>query len=123
MQCIKINEKKNDKNYPYCVDDNGKQIWDLTEHINKKLGLNKTKKPDTTQVTNNNVINIDEKKKDTVTADQKEMQKDFTFVFKNGTIFDWTNVVKKWLDKKPELAGSESFDKWALKYKPEANFN
>ena len=46
------------------------------------------------------------------------MQKDFIAV-KNGTIFQWTNVVKKWLDKKPELAGSESFDKWALKYKPE----
>lgn len=51
--------------------------------------------------------------------EQEQMQKDFIAV-KNGTIFQWTNVVKKWLDKKPELAGSESFDKWALKYKPEA---
>lgn len=50
--------------------------------------------------------------------EQEQMQKDFIAV-KNGTIFQWTNVVKKWLDKKPELAGSESFDKWALKYKPE----
>lgn len=118
MQYIKTNEKKNDKNYPYCVDDNGKQIWDLTEHINKKLGLNKTKKPDTTQVTNNNVINIDEKKKDTVTADQKEMQKDFTFVFKNGTIHQWTNLMAKWLKKKPELANNKEFETWVNKYKP-----
>lgn len=51
--------------------------------------------------------------------DQEQMKRDFEAV-KNGTIFQWTNVVKKWLDKKPELAGSESFDKWALKYKPEA---
>lgn len=50
--------------------------------------------------------------------DQEQMKRDFEAV-KNGTIFQWTNVVKKWLDKKPELAGSESFDKWALKYKPE----
>ena len=49
---------------------------------------------------------------------QEQMKRDFEAV-KNGTIFQWTNVVKKWLDKKPELAGSESFDKWALKYKPE----
>lgn len=51
--------------------------------------------------------------------EQEQMQKDFIAV-KNKTVFDWSNVVKKWLDKKPELAGSESFDKWALKYKPEA---
>lgn len=51
--------------------------------------------------------------------EQEQMKKDFIAV-KNGTIFQWTNVVKKWLDKKPELAGSESFDKWALKYKPES---
>jgi len=51
--------------------------------------------------------------------EQEQMKRDFEAV-KNGTIFQWTNVVKKWLDKKPELAGSESFDKWALKYKPEA---
>lgn len=50
--------------------------------------------------------------------EQEQMQKDFIAV-KNKTVFDWSNVVKKWLDKKPELAGSESFDKWALKYKPE----
>lgn len=51
--------------------------------------------------------------------EQEQMQKDF-IAAKNGTIFQWTNAVKKWLDKKPELAGSESFDKWALKYKPES---
>jgi len=51
--------------------------------------------------------------------EQEQMKRDFEAV-KNGTIFQWTNVVKKWLDKKPELAGSESFDKWTLKYKPES---
>jgi len=51
--------------------------------------------------------------------EQEQMKRDFEAV-KNGTVFQWTNVVKKWLDKKPELAGSESFDKWTLKYKPES---
>lgn len=119
MQYIKTNEKKTGTNYPYCVDDNGKKIYDLTEHINKKLGLNKAKKPDTTQTNNTNVINIDEKKKDTLTPDQKEMQKDFSFVLKNGTVHQWSNLMAKWLKKKPELANNKDFEAWVNKYKPE----
>lgn len=119
MQYIKTNEKKSSNNYPYCIDDNGKKIYDLTEHINKKLGLNKAKKPDTTQTTSNNVINIDEKKKDTLTPDQKEMQKDFSFVLKNGTVHQWSNLMAKWLKKKPELANNKDFEAWVNKYKPE----
>ena len=30
---VKANEIKTNSNYPYVVDDNGKRIWDLTEHI------------------------------------------------------------------------------------------
>jgi len=119
MQYIKTNEKKTGTNYPYCVDDNGKKIYDLTEHINKKLGLNKAKKPDTTQTNNTNVINIDEKKKETLTQDQKEMQKDFSFVLKNGTVHQWSNLMAKWLKKKPELANNKDFEAWVNKYKPE----
>lgn len=118
MQYIKTNEKKTGTNYPYCVDDNGKKIYDLTEHINKKLGLNKAKKPDTTQTNNTNVINIDEKKKETLTQDQKEMQKDFSFVLKNGTVHQWSNLMAKWLKKKPELANNKDFEAWVNKYKP-----
>ena len=122
IQYVKSNEKKTASNYPFVVDDNGQKVWDVTEYINKKLGLNKTVTQPKQQVknqepaavqTSENVIDIQKRK------DQEQMQKDFIAV-KNGTIFQWTNVVKKWLDKKPELAGSESFDKWALKYKPEA---
>lgn len=121
IQYVKSNEKKTASNYPFVVDDNGQKVWDVTEYINKKLGLNKTVTQPKQQVknqepaavqTSENVIDIQKRK------DQEQMQKDFIAV-KNGTIFQWTNVVKKWLDKKPELAGSESFDKWALKYKPE----
>lgn len=119
MQYIKTNEKKTGTNYPYCVDDNGKKIYDLTEHINKKLGLNKAKKPDTTQTNNTNVLNIDEKKKETLTQDQKEMQKDFSFVLKNGTVHQWSNLMAKWLKKKPELANNKDFEAWVNKYKPE----
>lgn len=34
---VKTNEKKTDGNYPYVVDDNGKRVWNLTEHINNSL--------------------------------------------------------------------------------------
>lgn len=36
VQYIPTNEKKADKNYPYCIDEQGKQIWDLTTYINNK---------------------------------------------------------------------------------------
>lgn len=121
IQYVKSNEKKTDKNYPFVVDDNGAKVWDVTEYINKKLGLNKTvtqpkqqvknQEPPTVQ-TSENVIDIQKRK------DQEQMLKDFTLV-KNKTVFDWTNMIKKWLDKRPDLAGSETFDKWVNKYKPE----
>lgn len=121
IQYVKSNEKKTASNYPFVVDDNGQKVWDITKFINDKM-VNKNTTQQKQQVknqepaavqTSENVIDIQKRK------DQEQMQKDFIAV-KNGTIFQWTNVVKKWLDKKPELAGSESFDKWALKYKPEA---
>lgn len=31
---VPANEIKTDKNYPYVVDSRGKQVWDLSEHIN-----------------------------------------------------------------------------------------
>lgn len=39
MQYLPANEAKGQSNYPYCVDDSGKQIYDITKHIN---GLNKS---------------------------------------------------------------------------------
>lgn len=34
IRYITANEKKTGSNYPYCVDNNGKRIYDLTKHIN-----------------------------------------------------------------------------------------
>ena len=34
MQYLPANEIKTQSNYPYCVDSNGKQIFDITKHIN-----------------------------------------------------------------------------------------
>jgi hypothetical protein len=34
IQYIKTNAKKESNNYPYCIDEQGNQIWDLTKHIN-----------------------------------------------------------------------------------------
>jgi len=127
IQYVKSNEKKTDKNYPFVVDDNGAKVWDITKFINDKMGNKNTtqqkqqvkkQEPPTVQVSEN-IIDIQKKKEQEQMQMQMQMQKDFIAV-KNKTVFDWANVVKKWLDKKPELAGSESFDKWALKYKPEA---
>lgn len=38
MQYVKANAKKESNNYPYCVDESGKKIYNLTEYINNKLG-------------------------------------------------------------------------------------
>lgn len=120
IQYVTTNEKKSGSNNPYPIDDKGGRIWDLTQHINNKLGFNKKA---STPSTKENIIDISSKKEQSEQEqkrlEQEQMQKDFIAV-KNKTVFEWTNVVKKWLDKKPELAGSESFDKWALKYKPES---
>lgn len=35
VKYIATNCKKETNTYPYCIDDQGKQIWDLTAHINK----------------------------------------------------------------------------------------
>lgn len=115
MQFIQSNEKKTNSNYPYCVDDNGKKIWDLTEFINKKLGLNKEPiKNQTSTINKDNIIEIDDKKKE-----QMEMQKDFTNVKQNGTIHQWSKVIEKWINKKPELKDSKNFETWVNKYKPD----
>lgn len=37
IQYVNANETKTPTNYPYVVDDFGKRVWDLTEHINNKL--------------------------------------------------------------------------------------
>lgn len=42
IQKIAANGKKEGNNFPYCVDENGKQIWDLTKHINNKSSTTKT---------------------------------------------------------------------------------
>ncbi len=34
MQYLPANEAKSSNNYPHCVDNNGKQIYDITKHIN-----------------------------------------------------------------------------------------
>lgn len=39
---VKANEAKTDKNRPYVVDDNGKQVWDITAYINKGYKKPKT---------------------------------------------------------------------------------
>jgi len=31
---VKSNEVKTSSNFPYCVDDSGKRIWDITDYIN-----------------------------------------------------------------------------------------
>lgn len=40
MQYLPASEKKASNNYPFVVDDSGKQVWDLTSHINNKLNKN-----------------------------------------------------------------------------------
>lgn len=62
-------------------------------------------------------VNIENTKTE-LTADQLMMQKDFTFVFKNGTVHQWSNLTAKWLKKKPELANNKDFEAWVNKYKP-----
>ena len=44
IQYVPANEKKTGSNYPHCVDNQGKKIWDLTEHINGKRPPMKMKK-------------------------------------------------------------------------------
>lgn len=36
VQYLKTNEKKGTSNFPYCIDDEGKKIWDISEFVNKK---------------------------------------------------------------------------------------
>ena len=36
IQYVTTNAKKDAGNYPHCIDDQGKQIWDLTSHLNKQ---------------------------------------------------------------------------------------
>ena len=36
IQYVTTNAKKDASNYPHCIDEQGKQIWDLTEYINNK---------------------------------------------------------------------------------------
>lgn len=47
---VAANEKKGDKNWPYVIDENGKQVWDLTKFINegkhKNVKTGESKKPD-----------------------------------------------------------------------------
>lgn len=38
LKYLPANAKKEQNNYPYVVDQNGKQVWDLTEHINRMQG-------------------------------------------------------------------------------------
>lgn len=38
---VKTNEAKKDNNYPYVVDESGKRVWNLTEHINNSLKTSK----------------------------------------------------------------------------------
>lgn len=35
VQYIATNEAKSGNNFPYCVDENGKKIWNITEYVNK----------------------------------------------------------------------------------------
>lgn len=37
VQYVATNVKKEANNYPHCIDENGKQIWDLTTYVNNKL--------------------------------------------------------------------------------------
>lgn len=37
IQYLPANEKKTQSNFPYVVDEQGKQVWDITKHINAKL--------------------------------------------------------------------------------------
>lgn len=48
IQYVDTNEAKTGGNYPYCVDEKGGKIWDLTKHINDKI--NNAKKPQPKQV-------------------------------------------------------------------------
>jgi hypothetical protein len=38
IQFVTTNEAKGASNYPYCIDEQGKKIWDLTKYLNDKLG-------------------------------------------------------------------------------------
>lgn len=50
IQYVTTNAKKEASNYPYCIDEQGKQIWDLTKHINSKIP-NAPKAPNATHET------------------------------------------------------------------------
>ncbi|TNE74968.1 hypothetical protein EP331_00315 [bacterium] len=45
IQYVTANEVKTGSNYPYCVDVNGKQIYDLTKYINENLNKIQLEQP------------------------------------------------------------------------------
>lgn len=50
VQYVTASEVKTASNYPHCIDENGKQIWDLNTYINNKL----SKKPASTPSSRSN---------------------------------------------------------------------
>ena len=50
MEYVTANEVKKDNNWPYPIDEQGKQIWDLTEYINNKRSGTKPFKFEKTNV-------------------------------------------------------------------------
>ena len=114
MQYVEANEKKTQSNYPYCVDSNGKKIWDLTEHINKKLGLNNKANQEVKKPTDN-VLNLEDEKKK---KQKLEMTRDFKHVKDNGTVHDWTECLSKYMDIFPNEVDQPWFTTFTNKYKP-----
>lgn len=39
LEKLPASDKKTDGNWPFVIDEHGKQIWDITEYINKKHGV------------------------------------------------------------------------------------
>jgi len=112
IQFVKTNEPKNDRNYPYPVDDRGNKIKDLTLHLNKKIGIK--------DVTVKNEV------KDELTTEQKQeevkqkIENAFIKLKNDGkSIHDYTNLIAEYLNKLPFLQKSEWFTKMVEKHKPD----
>lgn len=96
MYTLPASEKKDGKNYPYAVDENGKKIHDITAYINNKK---------------DQAGKITEHERKQLTKELKESK----------TIENWSNALAKWLKIYPYLENDENFGKFTLSLKPKSD--
>jgi hypothetical protein len=98
MKKLPANEKKGSGNYPFVVDSNGKQVWDLTAHINN-LGGNKS----TYQAKKTEPVKTE--KKQEVKSDSEKV----TSITKNK--LTQTEIIEK-LKSSPDIKGLQERYTW-----------